>query len=333
MCGIVGIFGTEHQAEFYRERALKMSALLRHRGPDWSGIFSDGKAVLTHERLAIVDPLSGAQPLKDTKTGRVLCVNGEIYNHLELRKKLKREHDWQTKSDCEIIMYLYEEYGPECVKMLSGIFAFVLYDPKKGEYFIARDHMGICPLYWGWDDLGILHVASEMKALDSYCKTIEEFPPGSYFVGSEKSRISPEKKQPTRWYAPVWAATIPVKKPSLLELREALGKAVQQQLMSDVPYGVLISGGLDSSLIAALACKFKKGKDPLHSFAVGLKDSPDLKFARKVAEFLGTVHHEIIFTIQEGMDALRDVIYHLETFDVTTIRAATPMYLMARKIK
>lgn len=327
MCGIIGIFGTAKKPELYRARALEMAALLRHRGPDWSGIWSDGQAVLAHERLAIVDPFSGAQPLKDSKTGRILSVNGEIYNHQELRKKLKKDHDWQTKSDCEIILYLYDEYGPECVKMLSGIFAFILYDPEKGEYFIARDHMGICPLYWGWDDLGKLHVASEMKALDKYCPKIEEFPPGSYCISTQS------QGKPVRWYTPRWATAIPTKKHSLQKLRTALETAVQQQLMSDVPYGVLISGGLDSSLIAAIACKYKKGKDPLHSFAIGLKDSPDLKYAKKVAAYLGTIHHEIIFTIPEAMDALPDVIYHLETFDVTTIRAGTPMYLMARKIK
>ncbi len=304
-----------------RPQALQMAATLRHRGPDWSGIYSDEKAILAHERLSIVDVEHGAQPLIDGKTGSVLCVNGEIYNHVQLRKKLKKEHDWHTKSDCEIILYLYEEYGPEFVKMLSGIFAFIIYDKKKGEYYVARDHMGICPLYWGWDEKGTVHISSEMKALDHYCSKIEEFPPGSYFFAGKM----------TRWYDPKWAKTIPTAKLFLPKLRKALETAVKQQLMADVPFGVLISGGLDSSIIAAIAQK--STKKPLHSFAVGLNESPDLKYARKVAEHLGTIHHEIHFTVQEGLDALKDVIYHLETFDVTTIRASTPMYLMARKIK
>lgn len=325
MCGIIGIFGTERKPDQYRQRALAMAKLIRHRGPDWSGIYSDAHAVLAHERLAIVDPTSGAQPLIDTKTGTVLAVNGEIYNHQELRQKLKKDHDWQTQSDCEIILYLYDEYGPECVTMLSGIFAFVLYDKKRKTFLIARDHMGICPLYLGWDAEGTLHVASEMKALDSYCPTLEEFPPGRYYFDG----------QMVHWYMPSWAESFPQQKVSFERLRKELEKAVERQLMADVPYGLLISGGLDSSIIAAIASKIhrEKGLPPLHSFAIGLKDSPDLAYARKGAQYLGTKHHEIIFTLQEARDALRDVIYHIETFDVTTIRASTPMYLMARKIK
>ncbi len=321
MCGIIGLYGQKPD----RQRALAMASLIRHRGPDWSGIYGDDKAVLVHERLSIVDPESGAQPLIDGETGRVLAVNGEIYNHLRLKEKLKRSHLWKTKSDCEIILYLYDEYGPACVEMLSGIFAFILYDPRRGELLIARDHVGICPLYWGWDDTGTMHISSEMKALDSYCSRIEEFPPGSYYDGGKV----------VKWYDPVWARTLPTTEVSFTALRDALEKAVEQQLMADVPYGVLISGGLDSSLIAAIASRIhqKKGLPPLHSFAIGLQDSPDLMHARKVAHSLGTVHHEIVFTIQEAMDALPDVIYHIETFDVTTIRASTPMYLMARKIK
>jgi len=346
MCGIIGITEYTTQPELYRERALKMAARIRHRGPDWSGIYSDHKMILAHERLSIIDPHHGAQPLIDTTTGSVLAVNGEIYNHKELRQKLKQHHDWQTESDCEIILYLYDEYGPACVEMLSGIFAFILYDKEKGTYLIARDHMGICPLYWGWDEKDTLHISSEMKALDPYCKKIEEFPAGSYYYSKESKDKKENKDQTeskttteihdqkiTQWYQPTWATTIPTEKVSLEKLRTTLEQAVKKQLMADVPYGVLISGGLDSSIIAAIACKFKESKDPLHSFAVGLKESPDLKYAKKVAEFLGTKHHEILFTIQEAMDALKDVIYHLETFDVTTIRASTPMYLMARKIK
>ena len=325
MCGIVGIFDIGEKQEFYRGRALQMASLIRHRGPDWSGMYTDDKVALAHERLSIIDPEHGAQPLIDTTTGSVLCVNGEIYNHMELQKKLKKKHQWQTKSDSEVILYLYDEFGPSCVDMLSGIFAFILYDKKRGEFLIARDHMGICPLYWGWDEEGKLHVASEMKALDSFCTKIEEFPHGSYYYQGELKR----------WYTPRWAHTVPTGKVSLTALREELEKAVRQQLMTDVPFGVLISGGLDSSLIAAIATKIQKEqkRPPLHSFSIGLKDSSDLKYARKVAEYLGTIHHEIVFSLSEAMCVLRDVIYHIETFDVTTIRASTPMYLLARKIK
>jgi asparagine synthase (glutamine-hydrolysing) len=337
MCGIVGLFETGgRDAGKMRERALKMASLIRHRGPDWSGIYSDSDAILAHERLSIVDVEHGAQPLIDKKTGSVLAVNGEIYNHVMLRKRLKKPHDWQTKSDCEVILYLYDEYGPRFLDMLSGIFAFVLYDKKRVGYLAARDHIGICPLYIGWDSEGREYFASEMKSLDKFCSRVREFPPGHYYLGSRKKFV--------RWYKRDWMGKVPSKKPSLKKLREELEKAVKRQMMSDVPYGVLISGGLDSSLIAAIASKFRKKRveshdreeawwPRLHSFSVGLEDSPDLKHARKVAKHIGTVHHEIIFTVQEGLDALRDVIYHLETFDVTTVRAATPMYLMARKIK
>lgn len=336
MCGIIGIFNVGQDATEMRARALKMAAKIRHRGPDWSGIYSDEEVVLAHERLSIVDVEHGAQPLHDKTTGNVLCVNGEIYNHILLREKLKKSHAWQTKSDCEILLYLYDEYGPEFLNMLNGIFAFAIYDKTRKKYLIARDHIGICPLYMGWDEQGRLYVASEMKALNDFCAKIEEFPPGHY--------LTSESEKPVRWYSPSWMGKIPDGKLDLEKLKHALEEAVKRQLMSDVPYGVLISGGLDSSIIAAVASRFRQkriesdGKEEawwprLHSFSVGLKDSPDLKFARKVAEHLGTVHHEIIFTIQEGFDAIRDVIYHLETFDVTSIRAATPMYLMARKIK
>jgi len=340
MCGITGIMGEKDEVKKMRGRALKMASLVRHRGPDWSGIYMDeGKdkgIILAHERLSIVDVEHGAQPLIDTKTGSALAVNGEIYNHIALRKKMKKKHDWQTKSDCEIILYLYDEYGPEFLDMLNGIFAFILYDKKKQEYFIARDHIGIIPLYIGWDKKGTFHVASEMKALDSFCDKIQEFPPGHYYFGKEKKF--------KKWYKKEWQTKTPKKKLSIKKLKSEMEKAVKTQLMSDVPYGVLISGGLDSSIIAAVASKYRKKRiesgdkeeawwPRLHSFSIGLKDSPDLKFAKKVADYIGAVHHEIVFTVQEGMDALRDVIYHIETFDVTTIRASTPMYLMARKIK
>jgi len=254
MCGIVGIFNISEPIPQAREKALRMATKIRHRGPDWSGIYSDDKAVLAHERLSIVDVETGAQPLFDKKNGNTLAVNGEIYNHLALHKDLKQEHLWQTKSDCEVILYLYDEYGPDFLNMLNGMFAFVLYDKQKGTYFIARDHIGIIPLYIGSDDKGTLYVASEMKALNEFCTTVKEFPPGHYMNGNQEL---------VQWYKPEWAQKIPTKK----------------------------------------------------------------------LDYIGTVHHEIIFTIQEGFDAIKDVIYHLETFDVTTIRAATPMYLMARKIK
>ena len=335
MCGIIGIFGFK-DAKAARTRAIKMASLIRHRGPDWSGIYSDDKAILAHERLSIVDVEHGAQPLIDKMNGNVLAVNGEIYNHKKLAEKLKKKHDWQTQSDCEPILYLYDEYKEKCVDMLSGIFAFILYDKKDDSYLVARDHMGIVPLYVGWDKEGAINFASEMKALDHYCDKIQEFPPGHYYSSKEKKF--------TRWYKPKWENTIPTQKVSLKKLREALENSVKQQMMSDVPYGVLISGGLDSSLIAAIAAKHRMKRiesgekeeawwPRLHSFSVGLENSPDMKFAKIVAKHIGTVHHDIIFTIQEGFDAIRDVIYHLETFDTTTIRAATPMYLMARKIK
>jgi asparagine synthase (glutamine-hydrolysing) len=338
MCGIVGIFNIIEPVAQTRGRALKMATKIRHRGPDWSGIYSDDQAILAHERLSIVDVEHGAQPLIDKLNGNVLAVNGEIYNHMLLRDKLRKKHIWQTKSDCEIILYLYDEYGPDFMNMLNGMFAFILYDKKNGRYFIGRDHIGIIPLYVGWDEKGIFYVASEMKALSDYCTDIQEFPPGHYLFGTGKS------KDFVRWYKPRWAEKMPKKRLSLPALRRELEKSVKGEMMSDVPYGVLISGGLDSSLIAAIASKYRKKRvesgdqeeawwPRLHSFAVGMEDSPDLKYARKVADCIGTVHHEIIFTIQEAFDAIRDVIYHLETFDVTTIRAATPMYLMARKIK
>jgi len=336
MCGIIGIFEFRERQKEMRLRAIDMARKIRHRGPDWSGIYSDDCAILAHERLSIVDVEHGAQPLIDTTTGSVLAVNGEIYTHKELKKKLKKEHDWQTASDCEILLYLYDEYGPEFLDMLDGIFAFIIYDKQKKTFFVARDHLGIVPLYIGWDEYDTIYFASEMKALDKYCYKIEEFPPGHYYIGQDKRFV--------KWYKPEWVDTIPKKKVSLKELRAELEKAIKRQLMSDVPYGVLISGGLDSSVIAAIAAKYRKDRvesddkeeawwPRLHSFAVGLKDSPDMKFAKKVATHIGTIHHEIVFTIEEGFDAIRDVIYHLETFDTTSIRAATPMYLMARKIK
>ncbi len=333
MCGIIGLFNINDE-QAMRTEALKMVRKIRHRGPDWSGSYSDEHCVLMHERLSIVDVEHGAQPLYDTKTKRVLAVNGEIYNHKELEKKLSNYHDFQTNSDCEVLLYLYDEFGADFLNEIDGIFAFSLYDPNTKDYFVARDHIGIIPLYIGWDENGVTYVASEMKSIESYCEKLQEFPPGNYYKNDEF----------TQWYQPNWVNEIPTDAVSLPKLKKALEDSVHKQLMCDVPYGVLISGGLDSSVIAAIAAKYSKKRvesgdaeeawwPRLHSFAIGLGGSPDLKAAKIVADAIGTVHHECKYTIQEGLDALRDVIYHLETYDVTTIRAATPMYLMARKIK
>ena len=333
MCGIIGLFNI-HNEQAMRTEALKMAGKIRHRGPDWSGSYSDAHCILMHERLSIVDVEHGAQPLYDTKTKRVLAVNGEIYNHEELEKKLSNSHDFQTNSDCEVLLYLYDEFGTDFLNEIDGIFAFSLYDPNTKDYFVARDHIGIIPLYIGWDENGVTYVASEMKSIESYCEKLQEFPPGNYYKNGEF----------TQWYQPNWVNEIPTDAVSLPKLKKALEDSVHKQLMCDVPYGVLISGGLDSSVIAAIAAKYSKKRvesgdaeeawwPRLHSFAIGLDGSPDLKAAKIVADAIGTVHHECKYTIQEGLDALRDVIYHLETYDVTTIRAATPMYLMARKIK
>lgn len=338
MCGIVGIFDLKKNAEELRSQALQMSRRQRHRGPDWSGIFMSENAIMVHERLSIVDPTSGRQPLFSADGKLVLAVNGEIYNHKELRKNLKEPYEFLTHSDCEVILALYREKGIDFLEDLNGIFAFALYDKEKDQYLIARDHMGIIPLYMGWDEWGNFYVSSELKCINGVCKKIREFLPGHYLY----SKDGEQKK----WYHREWTDYEAVKnnKSDVTVLRKALEDAVHRQLMSDVPYGVLLSGGLDSSIISAVAKKFAARRvetedlkdawwPQLHSFAVGLKESPDLAAARKVAEHIGTVHHEVNFTIEEGLDALRDVIYHIETYDVTTIRASTPMYLLARVIK
>jgi asparagine synthase (glutamine-hydrolysing) len=336
MCGITGILDVQDSSEQQRVKVLMMAKKIRHRGPDWSGIYQDEKAIIAHERLAIVDVDNGAQPLYDTDNGNVLAVNGEIYNHVELRDELKDQHPWKTKSDCEVILYLYKEYGEEFIHKLNGIFSFVIYEPETGDYFIVRDHIGIIPLYIGWDEFGQFYFASEMKSLVSVCTKIEEFPPGHYYKKSKGEFV--------KYYQPEWQTTVPDKRIDASVVREALEAAVKRQLMCDVPYGLLISGGLDSSIIAAVAANYSKTRvesgdteeawwPRLHSFSVGLEGSPDLAAARKVADLIGTVHHEIKYTIQEGFDAVSEVIRHLETYDVTTIRAATPMYLMSRKIK
>jgi len=338
MCGIVCAFDIKQQVQALRPQVLKMSKRIRHRGPDWSGVFSDEKAIMAHERLSIVDPESGKQPLYSKDGKLVLAVNGEIYNHQEIRKQFEGKYEFLTKSDCEVILALYGEKGPNFLEDLNGIFAFALYDIEKDIYMIGRDHIGIIPLYQGWDKEGTYFVASELKALEGYCTKIEEFLPGQYYY-------SPDKK-PTQWYSRDWQSYDAVKDnvSDIKVLRDALEAAVERQLMADVPYGVLLSGGLDSSIISAIAKKYANKRiesgnteeawwPQLHSFAVGLVGSPDLIAARKVADHIGTIHHEIHFTVQEGLDAVRDVIYHVETYDVTTIRASTPMYLLSRFIK
>ncbi len=340
MCGIVCAFELKQPSEELRPLVLEMAKKVRHRGPDWSGIYTSEKAIMAHERLSIVDPTSGKQPLYNKDKTVVLAVNGEIYNHQEIRKKYEGKYDFQTHSDCEVILALYEDKGIDFLDELNGIFGFCLYDSNKDFYFVARDHMGIIPLYHGWDKKGNYFVASELKALEGHCHNIEVFLPGS-FKTSDTETNSLEK-----WYHRDWREYDNVKdnNTDIPKLREALEQAVHRQLMSDVPYGVLLSGGLDSSITSALAKKYASKRvesgdteeawyPQLHSFSVGLKGSPDLEAARKVADYIGTVHHEIIFTIQEGLDAIRDVIYFLETYDVTTVRASTPMYLMARVIK
>ena len=322
----------------WRTKALKMSAKIRHRGPDWSGIFSDRNCILAHERLAIVDPLSGGQPLVSPDGKQVLAVNGEIYNHKEIREKYKDEYEFQTGSDCEVILALYRKKGLDFLEDLNGIYAFALYDVEKNAFLVARDHVGVIPLYIGHDADGTVYVASELKALEGFCEEYEPFLPGHYWWSGDGRMV--------RWYSRDWFDYDSVKdnEADVAELREALVEAVKRQLMSDVPYGVLLSGGLDSSITSAIAARFAQNRieddgrseawwPRLHSFAVGLKGAPDLIKAKEMADFLGTVHHEVNYTVQEGLDAIRDVIYHIETYDVTTVRASTPMYLLARVIK
>ena len=338
MCGIVCAFDLKQEADQLRPQLLTMSKRIRHRGPDWSGIYNHPNAIMAHERLAIVDPTSGKQPLLNENKTLILAANGEIYNHRELRKQFEGRYSFQTESDCEVLLALYQEKGATFMDELSGIYAFAIYDTQKDKYFIARDHMGIIPLYMGWDAHGTFYVASELKALEGICTKIELFPPGHYMESGDS--------HPTKWYQRDWNKFSEVEdnETSIKDLHDALSEAVQRQLMSDVPYGVLLSGGLDSSITSALAKKYASKRvesdntqaawwPQLHSFSVGLEGSPDLAAARKVADHIGTVHHEIKFTIQEGLDAIKDVIHHLETYDITTIRASTPMFLMARAIK
>jgi asparagine synthase (glutamine-hydrolysing) len=338
MCGIVCAFDLKEKPEVLRPQLLEMSKKIRHRGPDWSGIYSDEKVIMTHERLAIVDPASGQQPLFSEDKKLILSANGEIYNHRELRRQFDGTYNFQTASDCEVILALYKEKGPHFLDELNGIFGFALYDVEKDEYFIARDHAGIIPLYIGWDQNGTFYVASELKALEGVCSKIELFPPGHYMSSKDGAFV--------RWYHREWRDYEAVKEneTSIAAVKKSLEDAVHRQLMSDVPYGVLLSGGLDSSVISAIAKKYAQKRiesddtsdawyPQLHSFSVGLEGSPDLAAAKKVADHIGTIHHEIKFTIQEGLDAIKDVIYNIETYDITTIRSSTPMYLMARVIK
>ncbi len=339
MCGIVGAFDLKVDSSKLRPQVLEMSKKIRHRGPDWSGIYCGEKSILAHERLSIVDPQSGRQPLFSPDKKIVLAVNGEIYNHQEIRKRFEGKYEFQTNSDCEVIIPLYLEKGKDLIEDLNGIFAFALYDEENDVYLAARDQIGVIPMYRGWDKYGTFYVASELKALEGYCNIIEQFLPGHFIYSADGTDFQ-------KWYEREWVEYDNVKDnpTSIEELGEALDAAVKRQLMSDVPYGVLLSGGLDSSVTSVLAKRHSKKRvdtgdveeawwPQLHSFAVGLVGSPDLAAAQKVADHIGTVHHEIHFTIQEGIDAIKDVIYHLETYDVTTIRASTPMYLLARVIK
>ncbi len=364
MCGIVAILNVKEQTQQLRQKALRMSQKIRHRGPDWSGIYCGGSAILAHERLSIVDPESGGQPLFSPDRKQVLAVNGEIYNHQDIRRQFAGKYDFQTGSDCEVILALYREKGIDFLEDISGIFAFVLYDEEKDTFLIARDPIGVIPLYIGYDDDGTVYVASELKALEGQCQRYEPFLPGHYLHSSSQfivhssqftvhsSQLATHKGteennyELKRYYHRDWMSYDAVKDSgaSSEDIRQALRAAVKRQLMSDVPYGVLLSGGLDSSVISAVAERYSEMRiednsqtkaywPRLHSFAVGLKGAPDLAKARLVADHIGTVHHEINYTIQEGLDALRDVIYFIETYDVTTVRASTPMYLLARVIK
>ena len=338
MCGIAAIFNIKCQSPEWRKKALAMAKKIRHRGPDWSGIYCGSSAILAHERLSIVDPQSGGQPLYSPDRKQVLAVNGEIYNHREIRQRYAGQYEFQTGSDCEVILALYRDKGIDFLEELNGIFAFALYDEERDEFLIARDPIGVIPLYIGYDSDGTLYCASELKALEGFCERYEPFLPGHYYSSREGKMV--------RWYKREWTRYDAVKDnpASIFELREALEEAVRRQLMSDVPYGVLLSGGLDSSVISAIAKRFAARRvetdgqkeawwPQLHSFAIGLRGAPDLAKAREVADYIGTVHHEINYTIQEGLDAVRDVIYYIETYDVTTVRASTPMYLLARVIK
>jgi asparagine synthase (glutamine-hydrolysing) len=340
MCSILGLHDPRPGADLMpmRPLALSLSARQRHRGPDWSGVYAEPRCLLVHERLAIVDPAGGAQPLRSGDGRLALAVNGEIYNHRELERVSTAGYDFQTGSDCEVINALYLEHGPAGVAKLNGIYAFALWDAQQGRLIAARDPLGVCPLYWGHDADGRLWLASEMKALARHCADVAAFPPGHVY-DSATGELTFFHHRAWRDYDAVQGRAV-----SPQALRDGFEQAVHRQLMTDVPYGVLLSGGLDSSLVAACAARFARQRieeddaaeawwPRLHSFAIGLEGSPDLAAAEVAAKALGTVHHGFTYRFEEGLDALPEVIRHVETYDVTTIRASTPMYLLARRIK
>jgi len=332
MCGILAIFNSQLETADLRKLLLSASKRLRHRGPDWSGYQVIGRNGIAHERLAIIDPASGAQPMVSPDENIILCVNGEIYNYKQLYSELPAPYTPRTGSDCEVIIPAYYQLGESFPLHLRGMFSFVLFDKRDNSYVACRDHIGITPLYIGYGKDGSVWFASELKALHDHCARFENFPPGHTY----SSRTGTFE----RWYNPSWMAQteLPTTPVDYTGLRQAFEASVVKMMMSDVPWGVLLSGGLDSSLVASI-CMRHMNDDPdnpfprLHSFSVGLENSPDLKAAKEVAQYIGTIHHNMVYTIEEGLDAIRDVIYHIETYDVTSIRASTPMYLMARKIK
>jgi len=339
MCGILAIYNKDkHLNNNIRSMSLDMIKKVRHRGPDWSGIYTSQNAILAHERLAIVDIKSGSQPILSLDKNLILAVNGEIYNHLSIRNDKSIKYDYQTNSDCEVILSLYKNKSIDFLNDINGIFSFIIYDKNNNSILVARDPIGVIPLYMGSDKNGNLLFASEMKCLVGICNDIKEFPPGTC--------MNEKLKYPVKYYTKSWMNynNVSENKTIVKNIKKSLEDSVKRQLMSDVPFGVLLSGGLDSSIIASIVKKFSKKRiesnnkndawwPQIHSFAIGLKNSPDLIASKKVSEYLKTIHHEIVFTIQEGIDSINDVIYYLETYDVTTVRASTPMYLMARYIK
>ncbi|MEW5307978.1 MAG: hypothetical protein WDW36_010344 [Sanguina aurantia] len=340
MCGILAVLNATDDSPAMRAKILTLSRRQRHRGPDWSGMHQHANHFLAHERLAIIDPASGDQPLFNEDKSIIVTVNGEIYNYQALRADMQAAHPnrkFATNSDCEVISHLYEDHGEAVASMLDGFFSFVVLDSRTNTFYAARDPLGVTCLYIGWGRDGSVWLSSEMKCLKDDCARFQQFPPGHYY--------SSKTGEFTRYYNPKFYTDFeatPQRFPStpldLTALRVAFESAVEKRMMSDVPFGVLLSGGLDSSLVAAIASRkiAREGSvwgTKLHSFCIGLAGSPDLAAARIVADFLKTDHHELYFTVQEGIDAISDVIYHVETFDTTSIRASTPMFLMSRKIK
>ncbi|KAJ0420759.1 hypothetical protein BJY00DRAFT_283494 [Aspergillus carlsbadensis] len=359
MCGIFACH-RHPDVQGFKPTALRMAKAVRHRGPDWSGSFIAEKTVLCHERLCIVGVDSGAQPLVNDNGSLALAVNGEIYNHRILRKTLDVEYNYKTHSDCEVIIPLYMKYGLDAPNHLDGMFAWVLFDKEQDRVVAARDPIGICSFYIGWSSQtpGAVYFASELKSLHPVCDKVQSFPPGHVFDSNTGEF--------TRYFQPKWwdPTNVPSTPIDYKAIRESLTKSVRKRLMAEVPYGVLLSGGLDSSLVASIAqretTRMQKAHpegakseangqlvgiddenelstvnsfQQLQSFSIGLPGAPDTEAAMEVAKFLGTKHHALTFTVEDGLNALSDVIYHLETYDVTTIRASTPMYLLSRKIK